>query len=211
MDIYEILKSENDSLSFDELKYLEDELLIGHYNVTYVGKCYDLIKQIKDSKKNKESRKYRVTRQTLQGLLISSSDLNIYEETESLTLEETIIKNLETFRGTKEFKTKLENMIKTLEINEEVIEKIYKEFRKSELDIFVKNIQFSEMFLEKYIDDLDIEGISKYQLFSEEFFQKHYQKFNADYVIKHSKNEWVKKGNMSKKLEIFLKLKGVKL
>ena len=30
MDILEILQSEYDSLSFDELKYLEDELLISH-------------------------------------------------------------------------------------------------------------------------------------------------------------------------------------
>ena len=68
-----------------------------------------------------------------------------------------------------------------------------------------------EPFLEKYFGALDHDKIARYQLFSEAFFMKHYSQMDATIVLQHGKNEWRKKENRSKQLDVFLRLKGVKI
>ena len=53
--------------------------------------------------------------------------------------------------------------------------------------------------------------IARYQLFSEGFFMKHYAQLDVNIVLGHGKNEWRKKENRSKQLDVFLRLKGVKI
>jgi hypothetical protein len=72
-------------------------------------------------------------------------------------------------------------------------------------------IPLEEGFLEKYFGALDKDKISRYQCFSEGFFIKHYSQLDATVVLTKSKNEWRKKENRSKRLDVFLRLKGVKL
>ena len=71
--------------------------------------------------------------------------------------------------------------------------------------------QLGEPFLEKYFGALDHDKIARYQLFSEAFFMKHYAQMDATIVLQHGKNEWRKKENRSKQLDVFLRLKGVKI
>ena len=211
MDIYKFLKDEETNLSFDELQFLEDELLIGNYDVNYIKKCKEKIGMIKNKKKDKESKKYGVSYEDLQGLLIESSDLLESDEEDELSIDEKFINMVVKIRGTKEFEEKIMEIIKKLDIKEDFIDKNFSFFKKGEITYLCENISFSEYFLEKYINELDKNTISKFQYFSEDFFQKYYRFFNANIVLNNGVNEWRNKDKMSKKLEIFLKLKGVKL
>ena len=67
----------------------------------------------------------------------------------------------------------------------------------------------SEEFLEQYFGALDHDKIARYQKFSEAFFIKHYAQMNATIVLEHGKNEWRKKENRSKQLDVFLRIKGI--
>ena len=69
----------------------------------------------------------------------------------------------------------------------------------------------SEDFLDKYFSSLDADKIAHYQLFSEKFFIRHYAQMDAEIVLTKGKNEWRKKENRSSQLDVFLRLKGVKL
>ena len=69
----------------------------------------------------------------------------------------------------------------------------------------------SEGFLDKYFASLDTDKIARYQLFSEKFFIRHYAQMDAEIVLTKGKNEWHKKENRSSQLDVFLRLKGVKL
>ena len=68
-----------------------------------------------------------------------------------------------------------------------------------------------EEFLEKYFGALNKDKIARYQCFSESFFMKHYSQLDATVVLTKGKNEWRKKENRSKQLDVFLRLKGVKI
>jgi len=71
--------------------------------------------------------------------------------------------------------------------------------------------QVDESFLEKYFCSLDPKKISRYQKFSESFFMHHFNQLDADLILKRGLNEWCAKENRSKQLDVFLRLKGVKL
>ena len=68
-----------------------------------------------------------------------------------------------------------------------------------------------EDFIEKYFGALDHDKIARYQQFSEVFFMKHFSQMDYTIVLEHGKNEWRKKENRSKQLDVFLRLKGVKI
>ena len=58
---------------------------------------------------------------------------------------------------------------------------------------------------------LDAEKIARYQLFSEKFFIKHFSQLDAEIVLTKGKNDWRKKENRSAQLDVFLRLKGIKI
>ncbi len=68
-----------------------------------------------------------------------------------------------------------------------------------------------EEFLEKYYGALDHAKIARYQKLSEAFFMRHFAQMDAGIVLESGKNEWRKKENRSKQLDVFLRLKGVKI
>lgn len=68
-----------------------------------------------------------------------------------------------------------------------------------------------ESFLEKYFGALDPDKVARYQEFSEQFFMKHFSQLDAVAVLAHGKNEWRKKDKRSKQLDVFLRLKGIKI
>lgn len=67
-----------------------------------------------------------------------------------------------------------------------------------------------EEFLEKYFGALNLDKLARYQQFSESFFIRHFRQLDIGVVLEHGKNEWRKKENRSKQLDVFLRLKGVK-
>ena len=72
-------------------------------------------------------------------------------------------------------------------------------------------IPFSEAYLEQYFDILDSKMIALYQLFSEDFFMRHYSELDTETVLSKGINPWRDKSARSKQLEVFLRIKGVKL
>ena len=110
------------------------------------------------------------------------------------------------------YKTKFKSRIKDAYfLDAAFIEKHFAFFKEWELNAILSVKQLGEPFLEKYFGALDHDKIARYQLFSEAFFMKHYAQMEATIVLQHGKNEWRKKENRSKQLDVFLRLKGVKI
>ncbi|MBE6036080.1 MAG: hypothetical protein E7223_00435 [Clostridiales bacterium] len=84
-------------------------------------------------------------------------------------------------------------------------------FDEWEINTILMIKQVDESFLEKYFCSLDPKKISRYQKFSESFFMHHFNQLDADLILKRGLNEWCAKENRSKQLDVFLRLKGVKL
>lgn len=84
-------------------------------------------------------------------------------------------------------------------------------FTPDELDTLLKIRLFSEAFLEKYFMTLDHETLAKSQTFSEEFFIAHYADLDAQTVLRKGINEWRDRAKRSTKLDVFLRIKGVRL
>ena len=80
-----------------------------------------------------------------------------------------------------------------------------------EINAIISVKQMGEAFLEKYFGALDLKKIARYQQFSESFFMKHFAQLDTQIVLEHGKNDWRKKENRSKQLDVFLRLKGVKI
>ena len=78
-----------------------------------------------------------------------------------------------------------------------------------EISALLDHLRLSEPFLEKYFSSLNADRIATTQLFSEEFFMRHFASFKAQLVLQKGKNPWRSKENRSKKLDTFLRLKGV--
>lgn len=78
-----------------------------------------------------------------------------------------------------------------------------------EMGAILDHIKLSEAFLEKYLSALDADKVATTQQFSEEFFMKHYSAFDAKLVLLKGKNAWRSKEQRSRKLDTFLRLKGV--
>jgi hypothetical protein len=110
------------------------------------------------------------------------------------------------------YKTKFKKRIQEADfVDAAFIEKHFAFFKEWELNAILSVKQLGEPFLEKYFGALDHDKIARYQLFSEAFFMKHYAQMDATIVLQHGKNEWRKKEKRSKQLDVFLRLKGVKI
>ena len=130
----------------------------------------------------------------------------------SLSTTELIRRDVASMRDEKTYKTRFKKYVEERpEIDSAFVDANYSFFRPWELDAIVSVRQMTEEFLEKYFGALDREKIARYQTFSEAFFMKHYSQMNAETVLEHGKNEWRKKENRSRQLDVFLRLKGVKI
>ena len=128
-----------------------------------------------------------------------------------MTLVELIKSELFSLRERSDYKSSFKDYVKNKkEIDEEFIDKNYSIFDTWEIDAIVSVKQLSEDFLEKYFGAVDHDKLARYQQFSEGFFMKHFAQLNAETVLIYGKNEWRKKENRSKQLDVFLRLKGVK-
>lgn len=105
----------------------------------------------------------------------------------------------------------LEEYLMGSPFDEAFIERNISVFRGAELSVVLGCYGFDEDFLEKYFNVFDADDIAKTQRFSEEFFMRHYAELDAQTVLEQGVNGWRKKGARSKKLDMFLRLKGVHL
>ena len=123
-----------------------------------------------------------------------------------------IFKDVTAMREVSSYKTNFKKYVaEKTEIDADFVDTHYSFFQPWELDAIISVKQMGEDFIEKYFGALDHDKIARYQQFSEVFFMKHFSQMDYTIVLEHGKNEWRKKENRSKQLDVFLRLKGVKI
>jgi len=226
MEILETLKVSGKDLYPEDLDFFETELATGGpYDEAYKTECLNRIKQLRAwmkgsiaspddplPKEEKPAKKRR--RKSLKKLEVSLEEIAPKESNPiaaSLTPEKIVFNEIASIRKQNAYRTKFKNYVeKSSTIDAAFVDEHYSFFEPWELDAIVSVKQMGEAFLEKYFDALDHDKLARYQEFSEGFFMKHWSDLDSDIVLEHGKNDWRKKENRSKQLDIFLRLKGVK-
>ena len=221
MDILKILEESGENLYLEDLDFFETELATGgHYDAAYQAKCRGKIKELRawltgDTAKVTAPKNDKKKDDAPAGLVVGICDLAPKESNPaaaSLTNEMVIFNDIAALRKDSSYKTRFKKYIAgKAEIDAAFVDKHYSFFKPWELDAIISVKQMGEEFIEKYFGALDHDKIARYQLFSEAFFMKHFSQMDYTIVLEHGKNEWRKKENRSKQLDVFLRLKGVKI
>ena len=216
MDILEILKKSGKDLYPEDLDFFETELATGgHYDAAYQAECRALMKQIRNwEKASAPSDDPAKAKGKSGGIEMDISKVAPKEANPVMDMpqDQRLFLDITNMRDDSSYKTKFKKRIQEADfVDAAFIEKHFAFFKEWELNAILSVKQLGEPFLEKYFGALDHDKIARYQLFSEAFFMKHYAQMDATIVLQHGKNEWRKKENRSKQLDVFLRLKGVKI
>ena len=216
MDILEILKKSGKDLYPEDLDFFETELATGgHYDAAYQAECRALMKQIRNWKKaSAPSDDPAKAKGKSGGIEMDISKVAPKEANPVMDMpqDQRLFLDITKMRDESSYKTKFKKRIQEADfVDAAFIEKHFAFFKEWELNAILSVKQLGAPFLEKYFGALDHDKIARYQLFSEAFFMKHYAQMDATIVLQHGKNEWRKKENRSKQLDVFLRLKGVKI
>ena len=216
MDILEILKKSGKDLYPEDLDFFETELATGgHYDAAYQAECRALMKQIRNWKKaSAPSDDPAKAKGKSGGIEMDISKVAPKEANPVMDMpqDQRLFLDITNMRDDSSYKTKFKKRIQEAYfVDAAFIEKHFAFFKEWELNAILSVKQLGEPFLEKYFGALDHDKIARYQLFSEAFFMKHYAQMDATIVLQHGKNEWRKKEKRSKQLDVFLRLKGVKI
>ena len=213
MQVLEILKNSGKDLYPEDLAFFEAELDTGDYPPEYIDQCKEMIAEIRNWRK--QAAKAKVQDVIPAGMVVDPSKLvpgaKPKEKTEQEKLNE-FIHALTQMRTAANYRTRFKQYLADHpEVNEAFIDQHIALFQPAELESIVMTMPLSEDFLDKYFASLDADKIARYQLFSEKFFIRHYAQMDAEIVLTKGKNDWRKKENRSSQLDVFLRLKGVKL
>ena len=213
MQVLEILKNSGKDLYPEDLAFFEAELDTGDYTREYIDQCKDLIAEIRNWKK--QAAKQRVQDVIPSNILVDPDKLVPGVKPKEKTPQERLAEfthALQQMRTAGNYKTRFKQFLADhQEIDEIFIDQHIALFQPTELESIVMTMPLSEDFLDKYFASLDADKIARYQLFSEKFFIRHYSQMDAEIVLTKGKNDWRKKENRSSQLDVFLRLKGVKL
>ena len=213
MQVLEILKNSDKDLYPEDLAFFEAELDTGDYTREYIDQCKDLIAEIRKWKK--QAAKQSVQDVIPSNILVDPDKLVPGVKPKEKTPQEKLAEfthALQQMRTAGNYKTRFKQYLADhTEIDETFIDQHIALFQPTELESIVMTVPLSEDFLDKYFASLDADKIARYQLFSEKFFIRHYAQMDAEIVLTKGKNEWRKKENRSSQLDVFLRLKGVKL
>jgi len=221
MEILKILEESGKDLYLEDLEFFETELDTGGtYDDAYREQCRSIIKELRAwlSGNAYEETSLTVNKKkdkTPAGLVVGIGELAPKESNPvaaSLTPEQMIFNDIRSMREVSLYKTNFKKYIAgKSEIDAAFVDAHYSFFQPWELDAIISVKQMGEDFIEKYFGALDHDKLARYQLFSEAFFMKHFSQMDYTIVLEHGKNEWRKKENRSKQLDVFLRLKGVKI
>ena len=218
MDILKILEESADSLISEDLDFFETELDTGEYEADYIKKCRDKLIQVRKwmngetdvSTNNSDAVKLQKGKVFVPISILAPDSANsiIANKTPFELFNEDLVK----LRNFNSYKTEFKKFIASHElVDADFVDKNYGIFNPWEISAIISVKQMGEPFLEKYFGALDLEKVARYQEFSEQFFMKHFSQLDATIVLTKGKNEWRKKDKRSKQLDVFLRLKGVKL
>ena len=228
MEILKILEESGKDLFAEDLDFFETELATGEgYDDQYKQRCLEKIQRIRAWKtgiiespddqlpEEDEQTKKRHKKAIPKGMMVSLEDVAPKEANSaaaSMTPEQIVFNEIAMIRKGDSYKTHFKNYVEnSTAIDASFVDEHYSFFESWELDAIISVKQMGEDFLEKYFNALDHDKIARYQLFSEAFFMKHWADLDSSIVLEHGKNKWRKKENRSKRLDIFLRLKGVKI
>lgn len=221
MEILKILEESGKDLYLEDLDFFETELATGgHYDAAYQAQCRSRIKKLRawlrgepaeDEKPQHKTKRNKIP----GGLVVGIGDLAPKASNPvaaSLIPEQTIFNDITAMREGSSYKTCFKKYVaEKKEIDAAFVDTHYAFFQPWELNAIISVKQMGEDFIEKYFGALDHDKIARYQQFSEAFFMKHFSQMDCTIVLGHGKNEWRKKENRSKQLDVFLRLKGVKI
>lgn len=218
MDILKILEESAESLYPEDLDFFETELATGGYEADYVNQCRSKLIQVRKWM-NGESDTTGETEEPEQlnkgKLFVPLSNLAPENSNAALankTPMELFKDDLANLRHLSNYKSEFKKFIASHElVDADFVDKNYGLFKSWEIAAIISVKQMGEPFLEKYFGALDLEKVVRYQEFSEQFFMKHFSQLDATIVLTKGKNAWRKKENRSKQLDVFLRLKGIKL
>lgn len=214
MEILKILRQNGQELYPEDLDFFVTELDTGGYQEDYIDACKKLIAEIRNWQKQHNPKTEE--KDTIPTRVIIAKDQLVpndgtVQKPEQRT-ESDVLKELAALRSAASYKTLFKQRLsQDSMINEGLIDRHIAFFMPWELEAVVMTLPLSEAFLDKYFSVLDADKVARYQLFSEKFFIKHYAQFSAETVLTKSKNEWRRKENRSSQLDVFLRLKGVKI
>lgn len=227
MEILNILTESAKNLYPEDLDFFETELATGEeYSEEYKEQCRAKIQELRmwmngdsdddtPAKSDGGSEVKPAAGAAKKSIFVDIRKLSptaVIPAAEAITPLKRIEKELKAMREQNSYKSMFKNYIEnSTEIDEAFIEAHYSLFQPWEMDAIVSVKQLSEEFLEKYFATLDHDKIARYQRFSENFFMKHFAQLDASVVLEQGKNEWRKKENRSTQLDVFLRLKGVKI
>lgn len=210
MEILKILTESADQLYTEDLDFFEVELATGNYDAVYIEQCKLKIAEIRrwingeptPATPADPSHANSVQLQ-LPPASPTSANLSPKEHCEQALAAMRIADNYKEL-----FKAYIEQ---NEDLDAAFVDENFGLFAQWELETILSVRQMGEPFLEKYFGALSHKKIAQYQQFSEAFFIKHYRQLDAALVLTKGKNEWRKKENRSNQLDVFLRLKGVKL
>jgi len=216
MDVLEILRKNGKDLLPEDLDLLRTELDTGAFDEGYIETCKQMISEIVNWQKGEG--KPEPPKPPVPGKIVVSPDKLVPKGAggiptpPQIPAEKIILSDLQRLRADKDYRTAFKRYVKeSAIINEDFIEKHFELFKDWELNAMLACIPFSEEFLEKYYSVLDSKMIALYQPFSESFFMKHYADLDAETVLTRGVNPWREKAKRSRQMDLFLRIKGVKL
>lgn len=227
MDVEGILENQSDELLEIDLRCLEEELDTGGYAKQYVAHCKRLISKIRNRKmagakiveRNDGAQEEGDTREGSASMIreVPLDQLSPFSQPPAAAKSAAEATDdllwgcvLDARRGSQQ-QSDLRNLLHGKRaLGEQFVEAHIGEMTHEELSVFLECRHFSESFLDRYFTVLDPGKIARFQLFSEEFFINHFSEMNPTIVLKQGKNPWRKKDARSKKLDTFLRIKGVR-
>lgn len=222
MDILEILKSSKEDIYLEDLAFFETELATGDYAESYIAECKEQIRLVRNWLRGENEvftgrleEENLPKKQPKAALIMGLHDIapeTVDPAVAAMTPEDVIFSDIRSMRESDSYRSKFKEYVQDCaKIDAAFVDRQYAFFLPWELDAIASVKQLGEEFLEKYFGMLDKDKIARYQVFSESFFMKHYSQLDATLVLTKGKNEWRKKEKRSKQLDVFLRLKGVKI
>lgn len=124
----------------------------------------------------------------------------------------TILDEIEHLRQEKTYRSDFNKYLtKTKQINAEFVDVNFNFLTYWEINTILRRRKLGEDFLEKHFYALNRTTISRYQTFSESFFMRHYDQLDCKLVLQAGKNPWKDPDKRSRQLDVFLRLRGVKI
>ena len=215
MDVRGILEQQSDQLLDVDLEVLEEELGTGSYDKAYIQDCQEKISSLRAERASAAASvatKKTAVASTMPGSSDGSlSPFNNAENDGAVSHRDAFGKALLAIRAAGGSKATFRKLLTTCAYaDEKFIDENIDLFTPDELTTLLKTKAFSESFLEKYFSSLDHVTLARTQEFSEEFFIAHYGDLDTEAVLKKGVNGWRDKANRSTKLDVFLRIKGVR-